>query len=195
MEALGFFGGSVVKNLPAMQVEGSGEVVSRQPTPAFLSGKSHGQRSPAGCRHGVTNIWKKTEYICVKPPFNNLFAFEYLSHSLFWRELNSTQPLFHAWSLSSLLYWTHLMIFLWLASFHDRQSPRRLLVHLSLIQLDTMVPTPSTPSLKQSLLATHPKFLASSTTSVVEWNATSWSLGSGIPSHCWRRQLRHPKFL
>ena len=138
---------------------------------------------------------EKTEYICMKPPFNNLFAFEYLSHSLFWRELNSTQPLFHAWSLSSLLYWTHLMIFLWLASFHDHQSPRRLLVHLSLIQLDTMVPTPSTASLKQSLIATHPKFLVSSTTSVVEWNATSWSLGSGIPSHCWRRQLRHPKFL
>ena len=28
MEAMGFLGGSVVKNLPAMQVEGAGEVVS-----------------------------------------------------------------------------------------------------------------------------------------------------------------------
>ena len=54
---------------------------------------------------------EKTEYTCMKPAFNKLFAFAYLSHSLFWRKLNPTQLLFQAWSLSSLLYWTYLMFF------------------------------------------------------------------------------------
>ena len=44
-----FPGGSVVKNLPAMQdmwVPSLGRTL--QPTPVFLPGKFHGQRSPVG---------------------------------------------------------------------------------------------------------------------------------------------------
>ena len=55
-EALGFPSGSVVKNPPANAgdvglISGSGRFLWRrkwQPTPVFLSGKSHGQRSLAG---------------------------------------------------------------------------------------------------------------------------------------------------
>ena len=57
----GFPGGSVVKNLPAMPEHGFHPCVgkipcwrSRQPTPAFLPGKSHGQRSLVGCSPWVT---------------------------------------------------------------------------------------------------------------------------------------------
>ena len=55
---MGFPGGSVVKNLPdtaggmrdASSISGSGRSAGRkwQPTPVFLPGKSHGQRSPVG---------------------------------------------------------------------------------------------------------------------------------------------------
>ena len=52
----GFPGGSVVKNVPAMremwvQSLGQEDPLERdsQPTPIFLPGESHGQRSLAGC--------------------------------------------------------------------------------------------------------------------------------------------------
>ena len=53
--AAGFPGGSVVKNLPdiagdAVLIPGLGRWRrKRQPTPVFLPGKSHGQRSLVGC--------------------------------------------------------------------------------------------------------------------------------------------------
>ena len=60
---MGFPGGSVVKNMPvkagdAGSIPGSGKIPWRrkwQPTPVFLPGKSHGQRSlvgsgPWGCK-------------------------------------------------------------------------------------------------------------------------------------------------
>ena len=56
---LGFPGGSLVKNPPAMQETGNPGSIPRwrrspgggkwQPTPVFLPGKSHKQRSWAGC--------------------------------------------------------------------------------------------------------------------------------------------------
>ena len=59
----GFPGGSVVKNLPAMQEfqkTGVRKMPWRgawQPTPAFLPGESHGQRSLVGYTvHGVTEL-------------------------------------------------------------------------------------------------------------------------------------------
>ena len=61
-KSLGDFpGGSVVKNLPVIQdtwVQSLGreDLLERkwQPTPVFLPGESHGQRSLAGCIvHGV----------------------------------------------------------------------------------------------------------------------------------------------
>ena len=54
--SLGFPDGAVVKNLPAMQEMGVQSLDQDdprrrkwQPTPVFLSGESHGQRSLAGC--------------------------------------------------------------------------------------------------------------------------------------------------
>ena len=49
---MGFPGGSVVKNPPAVQVTWVGKIPWNrkwQRTPVFLPGKSHGQRSLAGC--------------------------------------------------------------------------------------------------------------------------------------------------
>jgi len=55
----GFPSGSTVKNLPAMQETQEMQIPSldqevplleeMQPTPVFLPGKSHGQRTVAGC--------------------------------------------------------------------------------------------------------------------------------------------------
>ena len=73
----GFPGGSVVKNLPANAeaagdvdiIPGSGSPWRRkwQPTPVFLLGKSHGQRSLAGngswcCKE--SNTTEATEHAC-----------------------------------------------------------------------------------------------------------------------------------
>ena len=56
--ALGFPSGSVVKNPPVMWVQPLGQdnplEVEWQPTPVFLLGKSHGQRSLVAAVHGVT---------------------------------------------------------------------------------------------------------------------------------------------
>ena len=56
--ALGFPGGLVVKNPPVMWVRPLGQEnpleVEWQPTPVFLLGKSHGQRSLVAAVHGVT---------------------------------------------------------------------------------------------------------------------------------------------
>ena len=46
---VGFPGGSVVKNLPVQSLGGEEPLEKeKQPTPGFLTGKSHGQRNLAG---------------------------------------------------------------------------------------------------------------------------------------------------
>ena len=62
----GFPGGSEVKNLPAKQkVQSLGQEdplkKEWQRTPVSLPGKPHGQRSLAGCSHGVTKESDMTE--------------------------------------------------------------------------------------------------------------------------------------
>ena len=63
---MGFPSGSEVKNLPAMQEMQEtgfdpwiGKILWRrkwQPTPAFLPGKSHGQRSLWAAAHGLARV-------------------------------------------------------------------------------------------------------------------------------------------
>ena len=72
---MGFPGGSVIKNLPAMQEIWVRSLVWKvpwrrtwQPTPVLLPGESHGQRSLAGynpqsCKESDTT--EVTEHICM----------------------------------------------------------------------------------------------------------------------------------
>ena len=62
----GFLGGSVVKNLPAMQEMQVPSLVGkilwkrkRQPTPVFLPEKPHGQRSLVGLKRGEHDLAAK----------------------------------------------------------------------------------------------------------------------------------------
>ena len=84
----GFPGGSVVKNLPAVQETGFDSWVRKipwrrkwQPTPGFLPGESHGQRSlvgysPWGCKESDTTEWisNKSKYH-LPPPSLPCFSY------------------------------------------------------------------------------------------------------------------------
>ena len=65
---MGFTGGSVVKNPPANPGD-AGSIPQRrkwQPTPVFMPGKSHGQRSLEGCSprgHKESDIATKQQYL------------------------------------------------------------------------------------------------------------------------------------
>ena len=64
--ALGSLVAQIVKNLPAMQETWVGSLGQEdpleeawKPTPVFLPGKAHGQRSLVGYIHGVTKSWTR----------------------------------------------------------------------------------------------------------------------------------------
>ena len=98
-----------------------------QPTPVFLSGKSHGQRSlvgysPWGCQESDTTEWISTQAVCVYMCFSSTIYLIYTPNSNstfipFYGQINSLfiqGPLRHLTGFFSLLLiWEVSLICLW----------------------------------------------------------------------------------
>ena len=95
-----YWGGSVVKNPPtnagdlgySCLIPGSGKIPWRrawQPTPVFLPGESHGQRSLEGYTvHRVTKSWTQLKWLSMHPlPFLTLLFYIWISKH--WLSSNS----------------------------------------------------------------------------------------------------------